>query len=381
MKALKIPFLVLSLGIAVAFTSCQVSDLESLDSHLDLPNEPFDYQIGFANEIPTLGRVLFYDPRLSANNAVSCASCHKQAMAFSDNKKLSLGFKGESTVRNSMPIQNIVSSSFPFGVSPDSSGTIRSTALFWDGRQQDITSMVLEPIQNHIEMGISNMDELMDKVQTIPDYKPLFRDAFGSDAIDKEKVATALSAFIVSIRSTQSRFDKSLTGSAVLTQEEFEGFNLFTSTFNCNSCHQVQQPLNGYQHAEAPPTTDPIARAMVGFADIGLDANPADEGALRTTGRSVDKGKFKVASLRNVALTAPYMHDGRFNTLEEVLDHYSNRIKNSPNLHESLLDSNGLPKRMDMTQLQKMQLIAFLNSMSDYSMINDRRFSNPFQVH
>jgi cytochrome c peroxidase len=382
MKTLKTPFLILSLGIAVAFTSCQVSDLESLDSHLDLPNEPFDYQIGVANEIPTLGRVLFYDPRLSANNAVSCASCHKQALAFSDNKKLSLGFNGESTVRNSMSIQNIVSDAFPFGVSADSTGVIRSTALFWDGRQQDITSMVLEPIQNHIEMGISDMDELMNKVQTIPDYKPLFRDAFGSETINKEKVATALSAFIVSIRSTQSRFDIDmlLTSGTVLSQDEFEGFNLFTNVFNCNSCHQIQQPFNGYQFAEAPPTTDPPAHAMIGFADIGLDENPTDEGALRTTGRSIDKGKFKVASLRNVGLSAPYMHDGRFNTLGEVLDHYSTKVNNSPNLHESLRDSNGLPKRLNMTQLQKAQLIAFLKSMSDYSMINDRRFSNPFQV-
>ena len=380
MKTLKTSFLVLSLAIAVVFTGCQVSDLEKLDSRLDLPAVAYDYQIGVANEVPTLGRVLFYDPRLSANNSVSCASCHKQALAFSDNKKLSLGFNGEATVRNSMAIQNIVSDAFPFGVSADSTGVVRSTALFWDGRQQNITSMVLEPIQNHIEMGISDMNELMNKVQTIPDYKPLFRDAFESETINKEKVATALSAFIVSIRSTQSRFDRSLTSGSILSQDELEGFNLFTNVFNCNSCHQVQQPLNGYQHAEAPPTTDPIARSMVGFADIGLDENPTDDGALRTTGRSIDKGKFKVASLRNVGLTAPYMHDGRFNTLVEVLDHYSNKINNSPNLHESLRDSNGLPKRLNMTQLQKTQLMSFLNSMSDYSVINDRRFSNPFQV-
>jgi cytochrome c peroxidase len=378
MKTPHTTLLFLFLGIAAVFTSCEVSDLENVNSYLDLPLTPYSYQVGVQDEIPTLGRVLFYDPRLSANNAVSCASCHKQIKAFSDDKRLSIGFNGETTVRNSMAIQNIVSTSFPFGVVLDSTGSFKSTSLFWDGRQDDVASMVLEPIQNHIEMGISDMDELMVKVQSIPDYAPLFQSAFGHPEINKAKIATALGSFVVSIRSTQSRFDQSLQNNLFLTPEEQEGANLFFDKYNCNSCHQVQQPFNSYQFAEPP--TDPSAQALVGFADIGLDENPTDEGALRTTGSTNDKGKFKIPSLRNIGLTAPYMHDGRFKTLSEVLDHYSNNIMASVNLDEKLRETTGLPKKLGISALEKANIIAFLNSMSDYPMVRDARFSNPFHV-
>jgi cytochrome c peroxidase len=281
-----------------------------------------------------------------------------------------------------MSIQNIVSTTFPFGVDVDSAGSFKSTSLFWDGRQQDVVSMVIEPIQNHIEMGISDMNSLMTKIESIPDYKPLFTSAFGSQEINKDKVATALAAFVVSIRSTGSHFDLATSGVEFLNADEQVGLDLFFSKYNCNSCHQVQRPINGYQFAQSDTvsnTTNPAAR-LVGFADIGLDQDPTDIGALHATGRQEDKGKFKIPSLRNIALTAPYMHDGRFETLEEVLDHYSQGIQDSDNLDPNLREANGAPKKLNITPMEKFQIIAFLNSMTDLSLRRDERFSNPFRV-
>jgi cytochrome c peroxidase len=381
MKTWKTQFLILLLGIIIAFTGCEIADMKEVDSRLDLPLSPYNYQIGISNEIPTLGRVLFYDPRISANNTVSCASCHKQELAFSDNNRFSVGFNGKSTERNSMAIQNIVSTTFPAGVEVDATGTFKSTSLFWDGRQQDVVSMVIEPIQNHIEMGISDMDGLMNKIQSIPDYKPLFTSAYGSAEVNKDKVATALAAFVVSIRSNGSRFDLSNLGLAALDAQQLMGLELFFGKYNCNSCHQVQRPVNGYQFAQTNPDSVPTpGNQLVGFADIGLDQSPTDVGAFQATGRAEDKGKFKIPSLRNVALTAPYMHDGRFNTLDEVLGHYSGGIQNSENLDPNLRESHGVPKKLNITELEKAELIAFLKAMTDFDLIQDERFSNPFHV-
>jgi cytochrome c peroxidase len=381
MKTTPIQLACLLICFSMFFYSCEVSDLESRTSYLNLPNVPFDYGIGVNNELPTLGRVLFYDSRLSANNVVSCASCHKQQLAFSDDKQFSFGFNGELTKRNSMPIQNIVSTTFPVGVEVDSTGSFKSTSLFWDGRQHDVTAMVLEPIQNHIEMGVSNLDDLMNKIESIADYKPLFKSAFGSESINKDKVALALSSFIVSIRSTASSFDLALAGMGNLSDQAQIGQDLFFNTYNCNSCHQLQKAINGYQSG-APDTTtsgDP-SLLSAGFTDIGLDKIPSDEGAFRITGVPSDKGKFKIASLRNVALTAPYMHDGRFKTLSEVIDHYSSDIEDSENLDARFRDTNGAPKKFNISSIDKYAIITFLNSMTDHSLISDSRFSNPFTV-
>jgi cytochrome c peroxidase len=376
MKTLRPQFLVAILGLSAIFFGCEITELENRESQLDLPRYPYNYNIGVDDNLPTLGRVLFYDPRLSANNAASCASCHKQELAFSDNTTFSRGFKGELTLRNSMPIQNIVSTVFPFGVEIQSS-SFKSTSLFWDGRKQDILEMVLDPIQNHIEMGVNSLDDLENKISTIEDYKPLFKNAFGSEEISQEKIAKALSAFVVSIRSTASKFDFSLTnGTFGFSSSEHLGKELFFNTYECNSCHQLQEPFNGYQVAGEVAGIGEDG----GFADIGLDKDPTDDGVFRNTGIATDKGKFKIPSLRNISLTAPYMHDGRFNTLMEVLDHYSLGIDNSENLDVRLKDQDGNAKRLDIPVSDKIAIVSFLQTLTDYQLLSDKKYANPFVV-
>jgi cytochrome c peroxidase len=387
MKALKFLFLAVLAAFSVTMYSCETQGIESRESVLELPTAPYSYQMGSKDELPTLGRVLFYDVRLSANNSVSCASCHKQAIAFTDNRRFSLGFQNKQTTRNSMPIQNIVSNTF-LGGSIDSLGFggiqpggiiigdggmffpfVQPTALFWDGRNHDLPSMVMEPIQNHIEMGVNNLDNLAAKVAAIEDYQTLFSSAFEDGVISKEHIATALSAFLVSIRSNQSRFDAALKGNTQLTALEQFGRELFFDKYDCNSCHQLQAPFNGYQLA-----------GDGGMADIGLDENPADGGVFGVTGNTADKGKFKIPSLRNIALTAPYMHDGRFATLEDVIDHYSEGIEGSDNLDVRLRDTNGNARKFNIPNTEKRAIVAFLHTMTDPQLIGDPKFSNPFKV-
>jgi cytochrome c peroxidase len=403
MKTLKFTAVGLSLILVATFYSCQTEELNSSEVALDLPSIPFNYFVGNNDNLPTLGRVLFYDPRLSVNNSVSCSSCHKQALAFADRADFSLGFENKLTGRNSMPIQNIVADIFfggidslGFGNKPDN-GIIRPlpvgginepgtgvifdpgffpsfqpTALFWDGRQNSLEKMVMEPIQNHIEMGTNDLITLAGNLAKIPEYQSLFAKAFADGQVTPEHIAKALSAFLVSIRSNQSKFDLSLVGQAQLSGLEQQGKELFFDKYDCNSCHQLQAPFNGYQLAGPGE--------FGGFADIGLDDKPSDGGVFRVSGNEQDLGKFKIPSLRNVALTAPYMHDGRFESLEEVLDHYSTGISDSENLDERLKASDGSAVRFDIPVSEKRAIIAFLGSMTDFKMIADPKFSNPFRA-
>jgi cytochrome c peroxidase len=306
--------------------------------------------------------VLFYDKQLSINNSVSCASCHKQAFAFADNAKLSRGFENRITSRNSMPIQNIGTPLFGFGFQGDP--IFFPQALFWDGREHDLNALVLRPIVNHVEMGITDLDMLVEKLKKVPYYKDLFIEAFGSEEITTDRVGTAVAAFMRNITSRNTRFDQAMNGNGQLTPNELRGFALFFEKYDCNSCHQVQDP-NGYIEAGT-------------FSNIGLDPVYTDNGVALVTKNQTDNGSFKIPSLRNVALTAPYMHDGRFKTLDEVLDHYSNGIANHPGLDNRLKDANGGPMRMNISKSEKEAIIAFLNSLTDYSMIHDPKFSNPF---
>ncbi len=335
---------------------------------LVLPETPYDYShfisggfinfSGINNDQATLGRVLFYDTHLSVNNTISCGSCHKQSIAFSDNVAFSPGFQNHSTLRNTLPIQNLSSSSSPFGNNP---------SLFWDGRATFLPTMVLMPITNHVEMGMSNFDAIVEKVKSLAYYKELFNNFYGDDIINEERIATSLSAFVSSVFSGNTRFDLSNKGQTHLSAIEKEGQNLFFNKYNCNSCHQTQQ-LNGYEMGG-------------GFVNIGLEENYTDEGLENVSNLSADNGKFKIPNLRNTVLTGPYMHDGRFKTLEEVIDHYSTGIKNSPALDPRLRENFvGQPMRMNITEHEKSALIAFLNTLTDFSMITDIKYSNPFKV-
>jgi cytochrome c peroxidase len=377
------------MALAILAYACSPDDETALkEAYPELPAIPYPYKVGTNDHIPTLGRVLFYDKQLSINNSVSCSSCHKQELAFADNVRFSRGFENRLTTRNSMPIQNLrlgfddslglvkrgvnplVSSSFvPFG----------ANFLFWDGRETSLKSMVLKPIGNHVEMGIRKMDGLTQKLSTVPYYKELFKKAYGTEEITTQRIADAMSSFLITITSKQGSANfandmlSSLGGDVLtpsslalkLTPIENKGKNLFFNTYDCNACHQIQSP-HGYVFAGT-------------FSNIGLDARYADNGLEAISKRAEDNGKFKIPSLSNVALTAPYMHDGRFETLDEVLNHYSDGIADNPNL-DTRLRENGQPMRMSIPDGDKKAIIAFLKTMTDHDMISDPKFSNPFKA-
>lgn len=372
-------------------SSCSSPELEnSGEIYLDLPTVKYNYN-NFVqledslNAKATLGRVLFYDRQMSLNNSVACASCHKQEFAFSDNRRFSSGFESRLTTRNSMPLQNITATNFMlFDFAPGNTeftpnSGFEPTKLFWDGRESNINKLILQPVGNHIEMGITDINELTKKLSTMPYYAPLFTEAYGSPNINAGRISGAVAAFITSITTFNTRFDKynnqrfvntgeNTTSPAanVLTSLEIEGMNLFNNKYDCNSCHQVQNP-NGYQFAGT-------------FANVGLDMTYSDPGLEAVTKKSGDNGKFKIPSLRNVSFTAPYMHDGRFATLDEVVEHYSEGMADNPNLDSRLAGSDGHARSMTITEYEKQAIIAFLHTLDDESVLKDPKYSNPFKV-
>lgn len=334
-----------------------------------LPETPFTYgtdtfpsyfnspPLSFLNSIQhpitnngaTLGRVLFYDKKLSANNTISCGSCHLQSRAFSDPRQFSSGFEGGLTNRNSMTIVN----------------TRFSFRFFWDQRATFVEEQVLMPIENHVEMGM-NLGDLPAKLKNIDYYPALFEKAFDTSEITLTKISIALAEFVQSLTTYRSRYDEGMAnGFADFTPLEMDGKALFLSgAVNCNHCHTTENffdnsPLNN-----------------------GLDSVYADNGRGLITGDSADMGRFKVPSLRNVEMTAPYMHDGRFSTLEEVVEHYNSGIKHHPNLDDRLTTTGltgGPPKQYNLTAYQKSSLVAFLKTLTDQTLLTDVRFSDPFK--
>ena len=305
----------------------------------------------------TLGRVLFYETQLSKNSTVSCASCHVQEKGFSDPFILSQGFEGHFTGRHSMTIVN--SRYYPSG------------KFFWDERAATLEEQVLMPIQDSVEMGLT-LAELVERVQGQSYYEPLFQDAFGSSEITTDKISKALAQYIRSIVSYQSKYDegRALVSSpqedfSNYTTQENRGKKLFQNGpngFACSMCHarDIQSANKGRNN--------------------GLDATTTDAGVGGNSGNPFDIAAFKVPSLRNVMLRAPYMHDGRFATIEDVLEHYSTGIQNHPTLDHELKDVNtGLPIKLNMTPQQKQDLIAFFHTLTDSEITTDPKFSDPFK--
>jgi len=365
MKKLSLLFL---LAAAATVYSCKKEkDVQGTGGtvYLDIPangNDFFGSQAIDANQKATLGRVLFYERNLSVNNAIACASCHKQELAFSDNVRFSRGFENRLTGRNSMPIQNLNST---FGNAFQIVPSTFIGTFFWDGRENNLANLIARPISNHVEMGITDLSSLPAKISSLPYYKDLFKKAYGSEEITVEKISDAMSMFLFAIRSTNTRFDHYQNGTGELTAMELEGQNLFNTKYACNNCHKIF--VGGYTGFE--------------FMNIGLDYPNVDVGAGAITKDPSWNGKFKIPNLRNVALTAPYMHDGRFAKLEDVLEHYSHGIQDDPNLDDRLKDKvTGEPMRMNISDNEKKAIVAFLNTLTDYSMITDDRYSSPFKV-
>lgn len=300
-------------------------------------NNPFT-ESGFA-----LGRMLFYDPIMSADSTVACVNCHLQAVAFSDPAHaISVGIDERIGTRNAPPIFNLA---------------FRSS-FFWDGGVTHIDFIPLNAITNENELAES-VAHLVEKLQRHDDYPGRFKKAFGSDSVTSQHMLFALSQFTASMVSATSRYDDYVTGQEdALTAQEIRGLGLFTE--KCASCH-------------TPPlfTNDQ-------YANNGLDEEGTwqDDGRAIITAYAKDRGKFKVPSLRNIALTDPYMHDGRYHTLAQVLTHYQQTVKISGTLDPLLL--NGDTPGISMTDDDKEDLIAFLHTLTDTAFKQDTRFSNPF---
>jgi cytochrome c peroxidase len=290
----------------------------------------------------TLGRVLFYDVRLSANNSVSCASCHQQQYGFGDTARFSRGVNGVRTRRHAMALVN--------------ARFYRNGRFFRDERAASLEAQVLRPIQDSVEMGLS-IDSLLPKLRRTPYYPALFRAAFGTKAITSEGVSHALAQFIRSLVSTHARLDSLFLGGgppnvAMLTPQEGEGRRLFTGDAGCTRCHRTN------------------ALDLDKPDNIGLDSVDIDTGVV--------DGKFKAASLRNVAIRPPYMHDGRFGTLAEVVDFYDHGVKDNAHLDARLRRADGTPVRLHLSQRQRDAIVAYLTTFTDRQLLNDARFANPF---
>jgi len=301
----------------------------------------------------TLGRALFYDKRLSANQTISCSSCHQAAHGFSDARRFSVGFAGGLTGRTSMGLT--------------SAKYYLREHYFWDERAATLEDQVLQPIQNSVEMGMT-LDLLVTRISAEPFYAELFTDAFGNATVTSDRISKALAQFVRSIVSGQSKYDQGVPSNfANFTAQENQGRAIFNGQGNCNACHGSDNFVPGNL-----------------IFNNGLENPYIDKGVGAISGQPQDEGLFKVPSLRNIELTAPYMHDGRFATLEQVVDFYNNGVVNHPNLSPPLRNppgspGAGLPRRLNLTNVQKAALVAFLITLTDTSVTTDEKFQDPFR--
>jgi cytochrome c peroxidase len=301
-----------------------------------------------------LGRMLFYERRLSAGGNISCASCHRQALAFTDGRAFSPGFDGTPTRRNSMTLANLL--------------WVRH--FFWDGRAASLEQQALTPLTDPHEMGLP-LDSSVSRLGAAGIYGPLFAAAFGSADITPSRIIMALTQFERTLISDNAPYDRYIRGEYQPTASERRGIDLFFNNMSlsggtrgagCGNCHGGPKTFNEMYH------------------NNGLDRVPRDSGRADVTGMSFDLGRFRVVTLRNIALTAPYMHDGRFKTLQEVIDHYSEHIEPSATLSPSLRDTANRPENLRLTSVEKADLLAFLRMLTDSSFIADPRFFDPFAV-
>lgn len=299
-----------------------------------------------------LGRMLFYENRLSGDNSMSCASCHRQEHAFSDTAKFSTGIHGEQGHRQAMSAVNML---------------WNSNGYFWDGRAEKLREQSLMPIQDPLEMD-ETLDDVVQKLSVDTMYTNQFLRAFGTEQPTSHLISLALEQFMNSIVSHRSKYDKYLAGEVTLTEAEDRGRELFFAEYNpffpdesgadCGHCH------SGYNFDS--PT----------YMNNGTDSLNSDYGRYNATGDSSDIGLMKTTTLRNIALTPPYMHDGLFSTLEEVVQHYNSGLQNSATLDGALemTMSTGLM----LSDQDISDLVAFLHTLTDEELIVDERYSSPF---
>jgi cytochrome c peroxidase len=328
------------------YTSFQWPGHFDMDGLGSMGGEPADNPTTDAGA--TLGRVLFYEKNLSINRTISCGSCHIQAHGFADTVALSKGHSGGLTTRNASHLVNMVF----------------SDKFFWDGLAPSLEQQVLMPIQNTVEMGLT-IEQMVSRLEQLPYYADLFEDAFGSPDITSNRVAKALAQFVRSIVSYQTRYDQAIQNDFTsFIPLEWEGKSIFFNTdTKCDQCHSTANFFNN------------------DLINDGLEVDYADEGLGSLTQNPSDNGKFKAPSLRNILQTAPYMHDGRFATIEEVIAHYSIGVQPHANLDLRLTIegvTGGTPTHQVFSEDQVVALKAFLATLSDEPMLNDPKFSDPF---
>ncbi len=357
---------IIALGGMLLLTYCK-KDPEPVQAKEEVVYDQslYDFQPGrfpmpdFKDNLPTnegvkLGRMLFYEKALSNDGTQSCASCHLQSHGFTDTARFSIGVEGQQGKRQAMSVFNTA---------------WHRNEFFWDGRAHLLRDQSLMPIQDPLEMN-ETLENVVAKLSAKEMYKDQFYRAFGSEEVTAEKISLAMEQFMNTIVSNQSKYDKYLAGEVTLNPSEERGRKLFFLEYNeflptesgadCAHCH------SGFNF-----TNDR-------YMNNGLDAegNAKDVGREEASSNAADRAKFKVPSLRNIALTAPYMHDGRFNTLEEVLEHYNNGIKTSASLDPALVATQNTGLRL--TAENKADLIAFLKTLTDETLATDERFSDPF---
>ncbi|WDF66824.1 cytochrome c peroxidase [Sphingobacterium oryzagri] len=295
-----------------------------------------------------LGRMLFYERALSFDNSMSCATCHQQAFAFTDGEKFSKGVTGKAQQRNTMALVNL----------------LWVKDFFWDGRVRGLEQQVEVPLTSAHEMGQS-WAKTVEKLTAMPLYRRQFKAAFGDAGIDQHRIAKALAQFERTLISSDSKYDRYLRGAYQPTATELNGITLFYGSGQpgarggfCAHCHG------------GPKTYQEL------YMNNGLDSVFKDSGRFAWTGKDYDRGRFRVVSLRNIALTAPYMHDGRFASLEEVVDHYSDQVVQTAFLSPFLLDVGG--KQIRLTTKEKKEIVSFLHMLTDSSFISNPQFGDPF---
>ncbi len=333
-------FLLLLLGSFVSDNGYFSISQKDVEFHIPkgFPQPFYDIK----KNIPTpagfvLGRKLFYDPILSKDSSVSCGFCHQRIASFAHiDHALSHGINGLIGKRNVPPLENL----------------IWSNSFMWDGRINHLEVQPLAPISNPLEMDES-LQNVLKKLQRNKEYVSMFKAAFNDTVVNSQNMLRAISQFLGLMISADSRYDKYMNGEDTLSVAELSGLQLFRD--NCAQCHK--EPL----------FTDNTFRNT----GLAMDSALQDSGVAAINGDMKDFMKFKVPSLRNVEMTYPYMHDGRFRNLKQVLDHYTKKFTQESHADPILV------KGIQLTELEKADIIAFLKTLTDQKFLHDRRFADP----
>ena len=350
----------------ITFESCKKDNEGATPAEVLYDSTPYDLDYGTFPEPPIaedneltqakvfLGRMLFYEKKLSALENQSCASCHRQSAAFSDTAQFSEGTFGDLGERQTMAIVNLA---------------WNTNGFFWDGRSETLRHQSLQPIQNPIEMA-ETLESVVNKISVEPMYRDQFIRAFGDPTVTPERMSLAMEQFMSTMVSTQSKYDRYIAGLVTLSESEERGRQLFFAEYNpffpevsgadCAHCHSGFNFENGQ------------------YMNNGLDTHSefTDMGRYDHTGNETNRAKFKVPTLRNIEVSGPYMHAGRFTTLEEVVDHYNEGIQLSSTVDPAI--ANTQTTGLMLSPEDKADLVNFMKTLTDETFLNNEELTNPF---